>query len=225
MLADIAPFVVGAVVVYGFRYFLDHWQSHAPAPDGLVPGEKLLWSTAAWLTVDESPASGYGYAYLTDSRLVWTPDMGNWHMRNARPGTPYTEPVILSLGEIRKVDARFRFGGSQLIVETSRIRMDLAAEGRSFGPWERYILRHAENLLPGDQPVLRSHNHYSPQEVLTVSKGSSFFIVLLLVLVGVRFLDVFVDWRGDRLSEEELIGVLVLIGTLGTAFYLWETRR
>jgi len=61
--------------------------------------------------------------------------------------------------------------------------------------------------------------------VLTVSKGSSFFIVLVLVLVGVRFLDVFVDWRGDRLSEEELIGVLVLIGTLGTAFYLWETRR
>jgi len=60
--------------------------------------------------------------------------MGNWHMRNARPGMPYTEPVILSLGEIRKVDARFRFGGSQLIVETSRIRMDLAAEGRSFGP-------------------------------------------------------------------------------------------
>ncbi|HEU0072569.1 MAG TPA: hypothetical protein VFS30_01020 [Dehalococcoidia bacterium] len=61
--------------------------------------------------------------------------------------------------------------------------------------------------------------------MLTVSKGSSFFIVLVLVLVGVRFLDVFVDWRGDRLSEEELIGVLVLIGTLGTAFYLWETRR
>jgi len=189
----------------------------------------LIWGLRAMLRIDDALGVGYGFAYLTELRLVWTPNIGgfwrNWFTKNAAPGSPYTEPVIIELAEIRKADARFRLGGSRLVVEATDIQIELLVDGRSLGPWERYIKANARNLLPTDKPVFRARDRYSRQEVLATSKGFIVFLAIFLVYLGARVLEVIYNTQGDNLSGTQFIAAVVAIVALLMAAFAWETRR
>jgi len=224
MLADVAPFVLLGVVFFGLEYAYDRWNSRAPTPDGLFNGETLIGGLRAWLRVDDARRVGYGFAYLTDMRIVWTPNLGSWPLWNVLRTAPYNQPVIVELSQVRRVDARFRLGGSRLIVEAPDLRLELGVDGGSFGGWERYIKANGRNLLPDDQPVLRSGNRYSRQEVLAGSRGAAIFTAVLMLYVAAEGLNAVTDLGGKSLSDVQLGGLIVAVLALGLAYLAWETR-
>jgi len=217
--------LVLAGIALAFHYGFFSWSSRAPVPDGLFPGENLIAGMRAALKVDDASRWGGGFAYLTDFRLVWTPNIGGFRGWHAPPGTPYERPVIVELSLIRKVDARFRLGGSKLIVEAPDVRLELTVDGRSFGSWERFIKANARNLLPDDQLVLRVRDRYSRSEVLAGSKEGTIFIGLFGLYVGARTLDTVVHLGGDSLSQTQFISIVVAIVALVIAAIAWETRN
>lgn len=196
MLLDALPYVLVGAGLFGVRYLLDRALNFAPPPDGLDPGEKLVHSVAAVLELDGvGGARGVGYAYLTDSRLVWSPAVGRidrfWNRRRGlTDGGPYAEPIILGLRDIRRVDLRFYLGGSQMRVETEDMRLDLSVSGHSFGGWERYIEVHATSLLPYGVPVPRSRSRYARDEVVAASRYDAVFVGALTLFLGARLLRV-----------------------------------
>jgi hypothetical protein len=223
VLKDIAPYVIGPLFFLVIHYVIDAWQSRAPAPDGLYPGEKLIAGVRASLRIDNSVAIGLGFAYLTELRLVWTPQIGGLNPRRLGEG-PYGEPVIVEFPEIRKVDVGFRFGGSSLIVETSDIRLEFLVDGRSLRSWERYLGTNARNLLPKDQPVLRVGDRYSRVDLAAASRGTTVLLALFLILVSLRLFRLLVDIQGDSLSETQLLGIAIVVCALALAAFAWENR-
>jgi hypothetical protein len=224
MLGDIVVYVVIGLGFASFHYLLDRWNSRAPAPDGLYPDERLIVSMRTRLKIDDATVVGFGFAYLTDLRLVWTPQIGGLFFQRALGEGPYGEPVIVELSAIRKVDLRFYFGGSRLIIEAVDIRLELRVRGRSFGSWERLLKASARNLLPADQPLLRTRDRYSRTEVLAASKGTGLYLGLLLVFFGARTLETVFEAGGDSLSQTQFIGIVVAVVALLLAAYVWETR-
>jgi hypothetical protein len=225
MIEDVALFLLVGGLAVALYYGFHRWNSLAPAPDGLFSGEKLISGMRVMLKVDDSPRRGYGFACLTDFRLVWTPNVGGWRRWNAPEGSPYERPVIVELSQVRRVDVRFWLGGSRLIAAAPDVRLELAVEGRSFGSWERSIKANARYLLPDDQPVLRVRDRYSRQEVLAGSKEAAIFIVLFGLYLGARALEIAVDLGGGSLTETQLIGIVVAVVALVIAAVVWETRR
>jgi hypothetical protein len=224
MLGDIVVYVVIGVGFASFHYLLDRWNSRAPAPDGLFPGERLISGMRVRLRIDDATAVGFGFAYLTDLRLVWTPQIGGLFFQHVPRGGPYGEPVVVELPTIRRIDLRFYFGGSRLIIETVDIRLELRVRGRSFGLWERVLKASAKNLLPPDQPLLRTRDRYSRTEVLAASRGTGLYLALLLVFLGARTLETAFEAGADSFSQTQFIGIVVAVVALSLAAYVWETR-
>jgi hypothetical protein len=226
MVEDVVLLMVIGFVVIGGRYLYDRWNSRAPFPDGLYPGERLISGLRAVARIDDAFRVGYGFAYLTDHRVVWTPEVGRRRLFWTTPASgPYSEPVIVELPQLRKVDARFRLGGGRLIVETTDLRLELIADGRGFASWERSVQANARRLLPADQPVLRVHDRYSRQELIASSRGGAIFLAFFLLYLGARVLRSLLDLGGDSLSRTQSAGIVVAVVALTLAAIAWETRR
>jgi hypothetical protein len=120
------------------------------------------------------------------------------------------------MSEIRRVDARFRWGGSGLIVETNDIHMDLNVEGRGFGSWERHINDTAPGLLPTDQPMARGRRRYAPSQLLATAPEARLFTAVVVIFAAVKILAAVADRYGSELSAE-LLGMLVTVTVIGLA--------
>ena len=224
MLGQILVWVVVTLPLAGF-HLLVRRNRDAPSPDGLEVGEDLLKGMAATADIDGLTPGGNGYAYLTDRRLVWTPRMDSWHVQNARPGLPYTQPVVIDFRDIRKASTPFHLGGSVLRVESKDVRLALQVEARSFGFWLRHILANARNLIPDEQEVLPSRRRYSRLEFLQVTRPHRVATAVAVAFVGLYVLSKWLRLGFDELSSAQVIAILLSGGLLAIGYIMWSNRE
>jgi hypothetical protein len=196
----------------------------APPPDGLEPDEQLIKSTAAWAKIDGMSPEGNGYAYLTDRRLVWTPRMDAWQVRNLRPGLPYTLPVEVSFPHVRRVSTPFYLGGSKLRVESEAVVIVLEVKGRSFRSWRKWIEGKSHGLLDHGQEVPRASRADMRSEYFRASRPNRISIAVGASLLGLFSLSRLLAVNTLGLSGEELVALL--LGCLGLCgvYVLWSGR-
>jgi hypothetical protein len=103
ILASLA-FGVAFVVILRFLFRQSRTRT-APSYEGLYTGERLIDSCAADLRIDDIGNPLIGFAYLTDMRLVWVPQMSPWR---SFPLPTDLDEVNVSFGQVRKVAVKRR---------------------------------------------------------------------------------------------------------------------
>jgi hypothetical protein len=211
-------------IEFSLRYVV-FGRRRAPEPDGLESGEMLISSGVAWAEIDGLEPASKGFAYLTDRRVVWTPRMDSWEVRNLRAGLPYTEPVIFDFLDVKRISTPFELGVSRLRLETNDVVLELKMEGRSFRSWHDHILAHARNLLPADQPVLRSRSRYTSAVFLRATKFRRVFVAALLSLYGLYVGAKLLNLLDTNLSTGQIFVLLISGVMIAGGYVFWSATK